>query len=125
MKYKAWFDGSSKPNPGIMTIGGYIVDDIGKTLYEFSSEIGEGTNNQAEYLAFINVVEKLREKGIKNVLIQGDSALVVNQVNRKWKTKNPNMKKLRNLALELLEGIDWELTHVRREENTRADLLTR
>ena len=122
--HQAWFDGSAIPNPGIMTIGGYINDDIGKPVYEFSSQLGQGTNNQAEYLALIKVLEKIKNNKIENVEIRGDSALVVNQVNLKWKAKNPNMKRLRNMALELLEGINWKLSHVPRSENAKADLLT-
>ena len=125
MKYSAWFDGSAKPNPGEMTIGGYIEDENGKTIFEFSEEVGVGTNNQAEYLSFIKLVKGIKEIGLNDIIIQGDSALVVNQVNKKWKAKNAHIKSLRNTALKLLKGIDWNLSHVSRTQNKRADLLTR
>lgn len=124
-KYKAWFDGSAKPNPGEMTIGGYIEDDIGKSIFEFSEILGHGTNNQAEYLAFINVIRTAKKLGIKNITIQGDSALVINQVNRKWKAKDSKMLKLKNESLTILEGLNWTLSHVPRNQNKLADLLTR
>lgn len=123
--YKAWFDGSAKPNPGDMTIGGYLEDHIGKTIFEFSEEIGIGTNNQAEYLAFIKLIKEMKERQIENVIIKGDSALVINQVNMKWKAKNSTMKELRDVALKFLEGMDWTLLHVLRDQNKKADSLTR
>lgn len=123
--YKAWFDGSAKPNPGDMKIGGYIEDPQGNVVYEFSKEEGYGTNNEAEYKAFIWLLTVLNEKGIKNIEIKGDSALVINQVNGTWKAKDPRMITFRDDAIELLETINWTLSHVLRESNQKADALTR
>ena len=124
-KYTAGFDGSSKPNPGEMTIGGWIKDSSGKTVVEFQRNIGNGTNNMAEYSALIELLQQANELGIEHISISGDSALVVNQVNGSWKTKNKNMKYMRDRVQELLKGKVWSLRHVYREYNEEADALTR
>ena len=53
MKYTAYFDGSAKPNPGMMKIGGLVKDETGTIKGEYSKELGHGTNNEAEYLSLI------------------------------------------------------------------------
>jgi len=122
-----YFDGSAKPNPGMMKIGGYIKNpkDLGPPIYKFSADVGEGTNNQAEYLALIKLVEVAIEQGIKRIKIFGDSLLAVSQVNGVWQA-NKKMAPLRDRARELLENFsEYDLSHVSREENMKADLLTR
>ena len=121
------FDGSAKPNPGIMKIGGHIknLKDMDTALYSFSIGLGIGTNNQAEYLALIELLEIGIKKGIKRINIYGDSNLAVMQVNGKWKA-NKAMAPFRDQVLQLLKKFDhWTLSHVPRELNSEADSLTR
>ena len=125
--YVGHFDGSSKPNPGIMKIGGNIKNlrDMSTTIYSFSILLDYGTNNRAEYLALIELLEMAIKKDIKRMNIYGDSKLAVMQVNHKWKA-NKDMTPLRDQAIKLLEQFDhWSLSHVKRELNSEADLLTR
>ncbi len=125
--YIGQFDGSSKPNPGAMKIGGYIKNlrNMRETLYTFSLDKGEGTNNRAEYLALIELLEMAIRKGIKRFNIYGDSKLAVMQVNGKWKA-NAAMAPYRDQVLQLLEGFDHcSLSYIPRAFNAEADLLTR
>jgi ribonuclease HI len=121
------FDGSSVPNPGKMTIGGKIVDEKSNTICTYSRILpGEGTNNIAEYLSLIELIQYAKEKGIKKILIKGDSLLVVNQVNGIWKAKDSKMKILKYAVIDSLKYFDeWKLEHVKRELNKEADKLTR
>jgi len=123
-QYTGAFDGGSKPNPGQMTIGGWIADPNRKTILKFSENIGYGTNNEAEYRAFIRLIKEAKILGIESISIRGDSALVVNQVNGKWKVKVSKIQELRNQALHEMKGMDIILTHVLRKYNTIADSLT-
>ena len=125
--YVGQFDGSAKPNPGLMKIGGYIknLKHMDRNMYTFSLDKGEGTNNRAEYLALITLLETAISKGIKRMNIYGDSNLAVMQVNGKWKA-NKDMGPLRDQVLDLLEFFDhWSLSHVPRALNSEADALTR
>ena len=119
------FDGSATPNPGNMIIGGYVCDPLGKIVIAFKEDLGYGTNNEAEYKALIKLISEIRKKDIQNISIIGDSALVVNQINKVWKVKNPRMEVLRDEALSLMEGLNIKLTHVLRDKNKKADALTR
>ncbi len=121
--YTAAFDGGATPNPGEMKIGGWIRDVNGNRIYAYTEEIGHGTNNEAEYKSLIKLLEELEKRGIKKVHIQGDSALVVNQINGKWKAKDPKMKVLKAKVLSI-SGVTYKLEHVLREFNSEADSLT-
>jgi ribonuclease HI len=125
-QYSGAFDGSAKPNPGEMTIGGIIYSPERTVLKTFSEDLGHGTNNEAEYLAFIRLVEESKNLGIKRISIRGDSMLVVNQVTGLWKVKQPHIRELHREALSALEGFDeWVVSHVLRTHNKIADSLTR
>lgn len=125
-KFKAFFDGSAKPNPGMMQIGGYVDDSTGFRTIEFSRELKHGTNNEAEYHAFIYLLDRLIEGDVQDVKIYGDSSLVVNQVNGTWKARDDRMKIFKEAALEKLQNIPkWTLEHVPRAMNKDADNLTR
>lgn len=126
MKCTAGFDGSAKPNPGEMTIGGWLKDTNGNIIFSFQRDIGQGTNNIAEYSALIELLKEASMKRITEIEIIGDSALVVNQVNGTWKAKDINMKRYRNEVLDRLKLFSkWSLTHVLRKYNSEADSLTR
>jgi len=124
-EYKAFFDGGARPNPGTITIGGYIQDDKGKIITRYSKHLGHGTNNQAEYLSLLYLVTLLVENSIKNVKIYGDSQLAVKQINGEWKVKDLILKDYWDKIHDCLKLIPkWELSHVPREENQEADSLT-
>ena len=60
------------------------------------------------------------------MVVKGDSTLVVKQVNREWKTKNPALQSLRTEAEELLAQFEsWRVEWIPRKENRRADELGR
>lgn len=122
--YTAAFDGGATPNPGEMKIGGWIRDPNGVRVYAYTEEIGHGTNNEAEYSSLIKLLEEIQKRGIKKVHIQGDSALVVNQVQGTWKTKDPRMKLLKDKVCANALGLDYVLEHVVRKYNAEADSLT-
>jgi ribonuclease HI len=122
--YTAAFDGGSTPNPGLMKIGGWIRDPKGQRIYAYTEEIGQGTNNEAEYRSLLKLVEEIQRRGITKIHIQGDSALVVNQVNGTWKTKDPRMKLLREKIVATAKGLNYNLEHVLRDKNSEADSLT-
>ncbi len=124
--YVAHFDGSSTPNPGTMSIGGVIEDNIGKTIFEFSDTLGLGTNNRAEYLALKRVCKELVRIGAKRAQIIGDSQLVVRQLNGEYKIKDKELKKIASEVRQSLRQIDhWNLSWVDRSKNQHADFLSK
>jgi ribonuclease HI len=123
--FTAYFDGSASPNPGNMKIGGYVKNGT-STLTKFSTGIGYGTNNEAEYLALIELLVKITSFNIKKVRIFGDAKLIIDQVNGDCKNNKLHLQRLALRANLLLNQIpDWKLTWVERSKNKRADALSK
>lgn len=136
-----YFDGACEPvNPGGTASYGWLLKKDGKTIKEGSGIVGKGpgmTNNVAEYMGLIEGLRAFFDlKTKEKLVIKGDSSLVANMVNKKWgwnkkKTnwqphdKMPHLKKLLDQALMLLEGSDYEISWVPREENSEADALSK
>lgn len=120
------FDGGSNPNPG-PTAGAYWIslkgsdDPITKGGYYTE----KGTNNIGEYEGLLHGLARLKEQGIRSVLIEGDSLLVISQISRKWKANHPEMERRRDQVWKLLEGFDHvACRHIPRKENHVADKLS-
>jgi ribonuclease HI len=76
-RLKIYFDGGCRPNPGQMETA---VVARGITYHQ--PDCGVGTNNDAEWLALIHAAEVALSIGVRDVVMLGDSALVVGQANR-------------------------------------------
>ncbi len=75
-RMKIFFDGGCRPNPGIMETA---VVARGVTYHR--ADCGLGSNNDAEWLALIHAVEIAMSIDARNVVMLGDSAMVVAQAN--------------------------------------------
>ena len=118
------FDGGGQ-SPGTVTAA-CIVKLSDGSEYEGFKRFKRGTHNFAEYQALILGLRLARKHGARKVEVKGDSKLVVNQVNDKWKTKHPRLQHLRAKACDLLEQFDdWSVDWISRKENRRADELGR
>jgi len=116
-------DGAARGNPGRAGIGVVLKYDDEHTE-EIKSYLGVRTSNQAEYEALIAALKKAKEQRKSYLHIFSDSQLIVNQINGKWRVKNPNIVGLYREARELIRGFsNVAVTHVRRELNTEADRL--
>jgi ribonuclease HI len=123
--YRMNFDGCSKGNPGRAGAGAVLYYDDEEILCE-SLFIGEKTtNNHSEYSGLILGLQMAIDLNIKNLLVQGDSLLVINQMNNTYKCYSPNLIELHNKAKELEMKFDSILyQHVLRKFNKRADELS-
>ena len=89
-----------------------------------SEAIGVTTNNVAEYRALIAGLEAAHAISAHAVRVRGDSKLVIEQVEGRWKVKQPHLRPLCDQARSLLDGFERvDLAHVRREFNRDADAL--
>jgi ribonuclease HI len=117
-------DGASRGNPGPAGIGGRAVNGEGEVVAEVCEYLGETTNNVAEYLALITILESVAPLGFQKVRVLTDSVLVAEQVKGGFKVKSPALKPLAGRVRSLLESYrEVEVTHVPREKNTECDLL--
>jgi len=124
MKLTINTDGGSRGNPGPSGIGAVLVDQKGGILKEISEYIGEGTNNQAEYTALVRALEEAKKLKADEVSIFMDSELIVKQIKQEYKVKNKDLGVLFVKVWNLLQKFaKWDIKHVRREKNKKADEL--
>jgi len=77
--WHAWFDGSAHPNPGRIGIGALLQGPLGERV-EISRRAGHGSSGDAEYLALIALLEAAVEMQLPELLVYGDSQVVVQDV---------------------------------------------
>lgn len=124
-----FFDGGSRCNPGPAGCGAVIFAAdkpcAGRPLATAHAFIGIGTNNEAEYQGLILGLQLALKYGAREVVIHGDSILVVNQLLGQWNVKNERLSRLLNhINLHLIPKFDaWKAHHVYREANGAADAL--
>ncbi len=118
-----YFDGSSKPNPGKMKIGAVVK--FGDRQVMLSKEMGEGTNNMAEYLALLEALKVALEMGAKKVKIFGDSTLVVEQLSGNYRVRSSKLKPIYEEVKRLLSKFeDWSIEWIPEEYNSEAHNLS-
>jgi len=121
--YKIYCDGASRSNPGEASIGVSVQKNNIEVDYIYR-KIGIASNNVAEYQALIEGLKYCILNSIDVVEIFLDSKLVVEQMNKNYKVKSKNLINLFNEAQQLTSQIrSVKLTHIRRENNKRADEL--
>jgi ribonuclease HI len=123
------FDGLCRPrNPGGMATYGYVIYRDGKKVKSGSGVIGSGagmTNNVAEYSGLKRAVEWVSRHGADDeIVIKGDSQLVIHQMNGAWQIKSETSKKFVPEIRRLLEGRKTRFVWIPREQNAEADLLS-
>ena len=139
MKLEIYTDGGSRGNPGPGGLGVVVYDQATKQeIHTQSAFLGRVTNNEAEYQGMISSLEWLKDYAVKNpqkvkeVTWYLDSKLVVEQLNKRWKIKDPKIKLLAQKSFELLKifslpisehHLTINIKHVRREKNKVADAL--
>ncbi|XP_027922549.1 uncharacterized protein LOC114180429 [Vigna unguiculata] len=106
---------------------GIILEDPQGALIEQLLHFAfRASNNQAEYEALIAGMLLAKELGIQNLLAKSDSLLVTGQVSREYQAKDPLLARyldfVRTLAVHFQS---FRLIHVPREQNSRADLLSK
>jgi ribonuclease HI len=119
-------DGASRGNPGPASIGVVAYKDKGYSdvVFTLSQAIGKETNNVAEWTALLFALQKCKELSEKDLKIHLDSELVVRQMQGIYKTKNPDLQKIKK-EVDLLKPAfsSLEFIHVPRERNKMADKL--
>lgn len=128
--FRIVFDGGSRGNPG-PSYGSYVLQESGKQpARPVKIELGQATNNEAEYLILVAALESLlsvlelldRSSAQTTIEILGDSQLVINQLRGDWKAKNDRLRALRDRVHNLLMHFKHvDLNHQNREDS--VDIL--
>jgi len=129
MTLKIFTDGGARGNPGPAGLGAVFINaENNQVIYDEAKYLGVATNNEAEYEAIILALKYLQANlpaSVEKLEFVLDSKLVVEQLNKNWKIKEPRMKVLAQKAWQLLESLNlpYSITHVKRELNSAADAL--
>ncbi|GIW66207.1 MAG: hypothetical protein KatS3mg095_0105 [Candidatus Parcubacteria bacterium] len=127
---KVWTDGGVINEKNIGAIG--IIILINNKVKSYKLKISNISNNEAEYLAVIYALKKLKHllgKGsLKNtkVIIHLDSEIVGNQILGKYKIKEEKLQKLFIKFWNLKIDFPFlEIKIISRENNKEADRLVK
>eukprot|EP00934_Nitzschia_sp_Nitz4_P008395 Nitzschia sp. Nitz4//scaffold19_size178191//125707//127000//NITZ4_001996-RA/size178191-processed-gene-0.80-mRNA-1//-1//CDS//3329540738//8385//frame0 len=124
LDYLLQFDGGSRGNPGA---GG-----AGMALFQGNTEVWHGfkyhstpvTNNLAEYSGLLYGLMIAKAFGIQKLTVEGDSQLIVRQMLGVYRCKDNSLKKYFYACKDLAREFEsFDIRHVRREFNKRADEL--
>jgi ribonuclease HI len=122
--WRAWFDGSARPNPGRCGIGARLLGPAGQ-LVELSEAVGYGNSSEAEYLALIAVLEAALAQGARGLTVYGDSRVVLDDVAAAPSQGAPVLRPYRVRAQALLAQLPGTtLRWVPRHKNLDADALS-
>ncbi len=117
-------DGGSRGNPGPAGAGVTIRSEDGTLIHEGAYFLGKQTNNGAEYLALIRALQRVQRREADTITVFSDSELLVRQVTGAYRVKSPKLALLFEQVQFLLLKIPcWNIQHIPREENHRADEL--
>jgi len=123
--YVLHFDGCSKGNPGVAGAGAVIYED-GQEIYSKAVFVGEHeTNNVAEYTGLLIGMQAVVERGIRKLIVRGDSQLIIRQMLGEYKVKSPGLLALYQQAKKIerhFQSVTYQ--HIYRDQNTRADALS-
>lgn len=124
MNISIFTDGGARGNPGPSAGGVVIRDEEHKIIFKSGFFFGVKTNNQAEYLALIKGLEVAKEMGATQIKCFLDSELVVRQLTKEYRVKNPVLKELYHTVVQIIGKFkNIQFLHIPREENNEADAL--
>ena len=125
MDVKVYVDGSAMGgNPSENCGVGIVVEVDGVIVREVGGNVGPGTSNTAEYKALILGLDEVLGLGLKTAACYSDSALLVNQVNGRWRIKEPALRELFGEVQDRIPRLDaFLLRQIPRTQNRHADRL--
>lgn len=112
-----YFDGGARGNGTPDCLAGYAMIDPSMAV-EITDVVIGATNNEMEYAGLLEAMLHAIRSGYTHVTFVGDSQLVVEQVNRRWKCKAPNLQGKCAIAIGYLAlHPGWHVKWVPRDEN--------
>lgn len=96
-RLKVYFDGGCRPNPGSIEVAAVL-----RGTAHVRTDLGSGTNGDAEWLALIHALEVAQASGDTPFDLLGDSRSVIEQANGRAKAASPadrkHLERFRQLA---------------------------
>ena len=122
--YICFADGACRSTRNFSSAAWVIYDPHGELIYLQGVCLGCTTNNVAEYSAVIELLSEAINLGVRTLLVNLDSQLVVHQLNGRYSIRDCHILRL-YLRVKLLErNFDFiTYQHIPRRLNTLSDAL--
>ncbi|XP_057972721.1 uncharacterized protein LOC131160858 [Malania oleifera] len=105
-------------------IGAILISPKGRHYLVVAKLVFPCTNNIAEYEACILGLQAAMDRGVKRLMVRGDSALVIHQLTKEWETQDAKLVLYQEYIQEMIKGFDSiSFSHLPRENNVILDAL--
>lgn len=123
-RWNLFVDGASRNNPGQAGAGVYLYNEKTAVIKQ-GFYLGIKTSNQAEYWALILGLYYAERhiQGPHLLVINADSQLMIKQLERVYRVRNPELIALFGCVTDRLKSFTYALRHIPREQNGVADKL--
>ncbi|HEX8446412.1 MAG TPA: reverse transcriptase-like protein [Sphingomonas sp.] len=111
---KLFFDGGCRPNPGRMSVAA-----VTRGIAYVETDVGRGSNSDAEWLALLHAMEVGKRLGATDLVLLGDSMLVVGQANGTAKCRSPDLR----VHLARFDALKGSFTRLRIRHTGRTSNL--
>jgi ribonuclease HI len=118
----AYVDGGSLGNPGPSGIG-VVIDGAASGQLKIAKWVGRQDNNVAEYLALLEALQCAVSLKAGALHVYSDSEVVVKQMMGEYSCRSPRLYSLHWICRKLARGLEFSISHVRRENNAEANSL--
>lgn len=82
------------------------------------------SNNAAEYSAILLGLRCAHSLGIRKLIVEGDSELIIRQLTGKYRVRDDRLKELWAPTKQAMDEFDSiKISHIFRHDNRRADWL--
>lgn len=118
---KIYFDGGCRPNPGQLETA-----VVARGVTHHRHDCGHGTNNDAEWLALVHAAELAIKLGVRDVILLGDSTVVVNQATGLAKCRSDALRQHYETFLAIRPQFERiRIRHIGRHQNLAGIALTK
>ncbi len=104
-----YFDGGCRPNPGPMESATVL-----RGVAEIRTDLGLGDNEDAEWSAALQALERAGAAGLSDIVLLGDSLSVIRQAAGKQAARRPWLARFRTEAAAFARV---RLRHIGRKQN--------
>ena len=102
--FKLFFDDASKGNPSKARSGGVIICLEGNIEVEYFWNIGFDSNNMAEVYGLWQGIKQLKDKGVEEAIVFGDSRLIIQALNGASQTQNMRLDRMIKRVKSLIKS---------------------
>ena len=118
---KVFFDGGCRPNPGKIECAVVL-----KGVTHYGDDFGQGSNSDAEWLAAIYALEIAARFGEREIVLLGDSTLIVTQATGAAPCRSAELKAHHVKFTALAQIFDMvRIRHIGRAQNLAGIALAR